>query len=568
MKKDLHTTRIRVVSSVIILVALVLVSKLYMVQVVNGESYQDKGDRQYVRNGANYFDRGAISFSTKDGEKIDAATVRRGYTIAINPSVINNPEDVYNLLSTHIELDAEDFLTRADKKDDPYEVLVQKLQLDEGKAIGALGIKGVSAQKEKWRFYPGKDMASHVLGFMSFNNDEFKGQYGLERYYDDVLSRDEDTLYTNFFVELFSGIKNTISGENKKGSIVTTIEPTVQSFVEKEISEVEKTWNSKQTGVIVMNPQNGEIYGMALTPTFDLNEFNLVPDVSTYNNTMVEGLYEMGSVVKPLTLAIGIEKGAVSANTTYEDRGSVTRDGYTFYNHDKKGHGTVDMQVVINKSLNTGAAFIAEKTGSDYFADKMIELLGEKTGIDLPNEVSPLVSNLTSRRGIEIATASFGQGIAFTPIGITKAVSSLGNGGYLVNPHIVKTIEYSTGLKKEIDAEKGKRIFSAKTSEEVSRVLVNAVDDALAGGTLSLPHHTVAAKTGTAQIAKKGSSGYYDDRFLHTMFAYFPAYDPQFVVFIYTLEPQGIQFSSDTLPKPLFNIVNFLVNYYEIPPDR
>lgn len=568
MKKDPYSTKIRIVSCVIILVAFVLISKLYLVQVVHGDLYQDRGDRQYIRKGANYFDRGTISFETKDGENIDAATVRRGYNISIDPSLINNPEDVYNLLSSYLEIDADDFITRASKKDDTHEQIAERIDNDKGKEIAEVGLKGVYASKDKWRFYPGKELASHALGFMSFNNDEFKGQYGLERYYDNVLSRDEDTLYTNIFVELFSGIKKTINGEEKKGNLITTIEPTVQSFIEKEISEVQDDWNSKQTGVIVMNPQNGEIYGMALSPSFDLNEFNLVENVSTYNNNIVESLYEMGSIVKPLTLAIGIEEGAVTPATTYEDTGSVTRDGYTFYNHDKKAHGLIDMQEVIDKSLNTGAAFIAERTGAVKFSNTMLKLLGEKTNIDLPNEASPLVSNLESQRGIEIATASFGQGIALTPIGITKALATLGNGGYLVNPHIVKKIEYSSGLTKDISNEKGERIFSAKTSEEVSRVLVNAVDEALAGGTLSIKNHTVAAKTGTAQIAKEGSSGYYDDRFMHTMFGYFPAYDPQFIVLIYTLEPKNIQFSSDTLPKPLLNIIKFLINYYEVPPDR
>lgn len=566
--KHVTTTRIRVVSGVVIAVALVLVAKLYVVQVVRGDMYAERGDRQYVRHGDTHFDRGSISFETKTGEQIDAATIRRGYTIAINPTIIQNPEDTYNVLSGYLDIDADEFVAKATKEGDPYEVIAEKVSLQTGKDIYDIGLKGVSVIKEKWRFYPGKELAAHVLGFMSYNNDEFKGQYGLERYYNDVLSRGEETLYTNFFVELFSGIGKTLNGEEKQGSLVTTIEPTVQSFIEKEISSVQDRWYSRQTGAIVMDPHTGEIYAMALSPAFDVNQFNLVEDVSVYGNPLVESAYEMGSVVKPLTLAIGLEHGAVTPNTTYDDPGSVTRDGYTFYNHDKKSHGVVTIQDIINNSLNTGAAFIAEKTGGDVFAKDMMRLIGEKTGIDLPNEAAPQVGNLKTKRGIEIATASFGQGIAMTPIGMTRALAALGNGGYLVHPHIVKKIDYEIGGSKKMKIEKGEQIFSPKTSEEVSRVLVEAVDSALLGGDLALPNHTVAAKTGTAQIARQGQSGYYDDRFMHTFFGYFPAYDPQFIVFLYTLEPRGAQYSSDTLAVPLMNISRFLINYYEIPPDR
>lgn len=569
MKNRHNTTRIRVVSGVVILVALVLVTKLYTVQVMHGDAYSDRGDRQYVRHSGNNFDRGSIVFETKDGDRIDAATIKRGYTIAINPSIINNPEDTFNVLSTYLDLDAEEFVEKASKEDDPYEELARRVPLDVGKDISKIGLKGVSVIRDKWRFYPGKNMASHLLGFVSFNDEGvLRGQYGLESYYEDVLKRDEETLYANFFVEIFSGIGKTISGEAKSGSLVTTIEPSVQSFVEKEIDLVQTDWNSRQTGVIVMDPQTGEIKAMSVVPNFDLNTFNLVENPAIYSNPLVESSYEMGSVVKPLTLAIGLQSGAVNVDTTYDDPGSVTRDGYTFYNHDKKSHGVVSMQDIINKSLNTGAAFIAEKTGGDVFAENMEKLIGSKTGIDLPNEGNPLVGSLETRRGIEIATASFGQGIAVTPIAITRALATLGNGGFMVKPHIVKEIDYEGAGHKKIKGEKGERIFSEKTSEEVSRILVEAVDSALLDGKLALPNYTVAAKTGTAQIAKVNESGYYDDRFMHTFFGYFPAYDPQFIVFLYTLEPKGAQFSSDTLAEPLMNITKFLINYYEIPPDR
>lgn len=568
MKNDIKTFRIRFISAFIVLGALIIFSKLYMVQIVHGESYSEQADRQYSRPSSQAFNRGSISFTTKDGERIDAATLKTGYTVTLNPSQLLYPEDAYNGLSFLLDLEEESFMAKANKSDDPYEEIAKQVPPNIARDIEALDLKGVILYKNKWRYYPGKSLSAHAIGFMSYRGDDLRGQYGLERYYNDVLERNDQNLYANFFVELFSNIGDTITGKSKEGSIVTTIEPTVQSFVEKELETVIEKWGSDQAGAIVMNPKNGEIYAIALNPTFDLNEFGNVEDATVFRNDMVEGVYEMGSIVKPLTMAIGLDTGAVTAETTYNDKGSMTLNNSTFYNYDKKARGVVDMQAVLNQSLNTGVAFVVQKVGNEKFSEYMKKLIGEATGIDLPNEASPLVSNLNTTRDIEHATASFGQGIAMSPIAITKALASLGNGGFLVEPHLVKSVDYEAGYEREIVPNDPERIFSEKTSEEISRMLVRVVDEALAGGDLALPHHSIAAKTGTAQIANSAGGGYYDDQFLHSFFGYFPAYDPQFIVFLYNVHPRGALYASQTLTDPFMEIAKFLINYYDVPPDR
>jgi cell division protein FtsI/penicillin-binding protein 2 len=155
-----------------------------------------------------------------------------------------------------------------------------------------------------------------------------------------------------------------------------------------------------------------------------------------------------------------------------------------------------------------------------------------------------------------------------TPIATARALAALGNGGYMVTPHIVSRIDYEDGTTKENNFPLGAQVWSNETSETVSRMLTTVVDEALRGGTVALPHHSVAAKTGTAQIANPNGGGYYDDRYLHSFFGYFPAYDPQFLVFLYTVEPKGVQYASETLTTPFMDITKFLINYYNIPPDR
>ncbi len=568
MTSEKNNIRIKILFFGIVFIAVILISRLYFLQIVAGQEYLESAEEKYVSKVPNNFDRGSISFTTKDGEKIDAATIQTGYTVSFDPTLITEPADVYNKLSFVLDVDDENFLAQMAKSGSRYAEVEKKLNEETADKIMQLKIRGVGLNKERWRFYPGKTLASNVVGFMGWKDEIYRGQYGLERQYEEILNRNKEKNYQNFFVEIFSGIGDVLGSKEKDGSIVTTIEPTVQSYVEKKLQETKQKWNSKTVGAIVMDPSTGAIISMASYPTFDLNNFKDVSDVSIFNNPLVEDVYEMGSIVKPITMAIGLETKAVTANTTYEDKGSLSFDGYTIYNYDKKARGVVDMQKVLNNSLNTGVAFVVNRVGNQKFADILKKMIADKTGIDLPNEASSLIENLKNNRDIEFVSASYGQGIAVSPISITRALATLGNGGYLVTPHVVKEIHYENGEVKDTVPKLGERIFSEETSEEISRMLTKVVDDALAGGTVALPNHSIAAKTGTAQIAVKGGRGYYDDRYLHSFFGYFPAYNPKFIVFMYHTEPHGAEYSSQTLTDPFMDVAKFLINYYEIPPDR
>ncbi len=158
-----------------------------------------------------------------------------------------------------------------------------------------------------------------------------------------------------------------------------------------------------------------------------------------------------------------------------------------------------------------------------------------------------------------------------TPIMTVRALSVLANGGKLVIPHVVKKITYKVGLSKNISyVDEAKQVIKPETSEEISRMLVRVVDESLANGTMKMKNYSIAAKTGTAQIARPASEGggYYPDKVLHSFFGYFPAYNPRFLVFLYTVEPKNIDYASKTLTGPFFDITKFLINYYQITPDR
>ena len=570
--KSSFVFRSRIILFVVMIFSVVLVAKLVFVQLIHGGTYSQVADRQYSTPSSNIYERGTIYFERKDGELISAATQVSGFKMAINPAKIIDEKAIYKKLSEIITFDYNNFITRAGQKVDPYEEIANHLSKEQADSVSVLKIPGVNIFKEKWRFYPGSSLAAHTLGFVGYKGDELGGRYGLERRYDNVLARNVDNPYINFFAEVFSNINKTLF-DNKaaEGNIITTIEPQVQSFLEKKLTEVKDKYQVDSIGGIIMNPQDGSIYALGVLPSFDLNNFSQVKKVSTFSNPLVENVLEFGSVVKPLVMAAALDTGVVTADTTYNDKGEVTVEKHQIFNFDKKGRGPdTSMQEVLNQSLNTGMVFVEQKLGKVKLRDYLLGFgVKEKTGIDLPNETSGLVSGiLTSPREIEYANAAFGQGIAFTPVELIRALASLGNGGNLVVPHLVKEIKYNNGTYKKMIYPTTPTKITKITSEEITRMLVKVMDKGIAGDLKKLEHFSVAAKTGTAQVADNLNGGYYTDRHNHSFVGYFPAYDPKFIVFLYAVNPKGVLYSATTWTDPFLEITKFLLNYYDVPPDR
>lgn len=565
--------RIRIITGCILFLAFILIGRLYQVQVLANDFYTEKAERQYVHTKQDLYSRGSIFFMTKDNERVSAASVRSGFLLAFNPSMIESAIDVCNALAPHITITPERCVDRASLTERTYVEIDETVDTATADKIEELDLDGVQLYRNQWRYYPGGSMAARSIGFIGFteaSDTELHGKYGLERFYDSVLLKERDVRSVNFFAEIFSNLGDMVYRKEKElqGDIVTTMEPTVARMLDSVLTETNDRYSSELTGAIIMNPQTGAIYAMNAVPGFDLNERGTTT-IEQFQNPLVENVYEFGSTIKALTVAAGLDSGVIRSDSTYYDSGSITLNTFTIKNYDGRGRGTVDMQQVLNQSLNTGVSHIVQKMGNARFRDYFVNFkLGSETGVDLPNEAYGLIDNLDSPRDVEYATASFGQGIAVTPIAAARALAVLGNGGYLVTPHLVSKIEYQDGTSKDMLYPKGAQVISQEASEEISRMLTNVVDDALAGGKFSMPNHTIGAKTGTAQIADPNGGGYYDDKYLHSFFGYFPAFNPQFLVFMYTVEPKNVQYASETLTEPFMDITRFLINYYAVPPDR
>jgi len=553
----------------VLLIAIILIGKLGYVQIAQGEVYRDKAERQYTLPTGGSFDRGTIFFSEKSGRAISAATVVPDYTLAVDPTKVVNAAALADKLAAFVSFDRADFIARATRPADQYEEVAKHLSEKEVEGIKALKEKAVILKKDKKRFYPGGQTAAQVLGFVGSNGDMVSGRYGLERYYDETLARSRGNTSSSFFADLFlKAGKAIISDREREGDLVTTIEPTVQGMLERVLTDdILKKYNAAGAMGIIMNPKTGEIYAMGAAPSFDPNNFSKEKNQGVFVNPLVEGVYEMGSIIKPLTLAAGLDAGVVTAATTYKDTGFRIVNTKRISNFDGKARGVVPMQEILNQSLNMGVMFVMERLGKDRFRDYFKAYgLGEETGIDLPNEGVGQIGNLDSPRDIEYATASFGQGISMTPIETIRALAVLANGGILVSPHVVKRTEYGLGVAHDFVPGGERRVLKKETSTEISRMLTKVVDEALLGGAVKQEHYSIAAKTGTAQLVEDGV--YSKSDYIHTFIGYFPSYDPKFIVFLAVKDPRGEQYASHTLSMPFMQITKFLLNYHEVPPDR
>jgi cell division protein FtsI/penicillin-binding protein 2 len=564
-------SRVRLILVCIIFGACFVLARLYFVQIMHGAEYAQKADRQFASGGSGLFDRGSIYFTDKDGTIISAATLTTGFLVAINPQVLSDPEAAYRaitaLASTTIPHDA--FITAAAKKNQVYVEVAHHVSDSNGQALAGLAIPGVQVLRERWRYYPGGSLAAQSIGIVSYGSgDSLIGQTGLEAEYDSTLSRSGDSLYKNFFAELFSNVGNLLvnARDAREGDVVTTIEPEVQTRLEYDLAQVNQTYSSKESGGIIMDPTTGAIMALSSYPSYDENNLQNV-DPTLLGDPLVEQVHEFGSIMKPLTMTSALDAGVITPLSTFSDPGCITVDTRKICDWDLKPKGVIGVKQTILQSLNVGASWIATQLGQQKFHDYFTTFFGQRTGIDLPNEGHALLSNLSKPQQVSYDTASFGQGIAETPVQMIRALGAIANGGAMVQPHLVSAIRLDSGIVRELDWSKTTPVFSAAAARETTQMMTEMFDEKLEGGKAIIPTMSVAAKTGTAQLTD-AHGGYYTNRFFHSFVGFFPSYNPRFIILLYTDDPQHVEYASETLDTTFLDLVHFLIDYYKVPPDR
>ena len=504
--------------------------------------------------------RGNIFFTNKFGQHpIAASSVFVSSRLIVNSRRVTDIDETYSIIQTIFpEVDEKSFIKKIQKANDPYIVIKKSLTDKEiekfEKLSGIYNTRGIHIEKSEKRQYPYHSRAANVIGFVGYDEktESYNGRYGLEAYYQ-------------------SDLENNKSEESI--GIVTSIEPNVQDFLEKKIEKIKTDWESDLVGGVIMDPNTGKIVASAVVPTFDPNLFEKEENIAVYKNPIVENVYEFGSIMKPITVAIGIDSNSVEIDDTYDDKGFAFVDGRRISNFDEEGRGpNTSIQTILSDSLNTGIVFLLEKIGNKIFSGYLDAFaLEEPTGIDLPRENGGLVGNLKKSRRVGFVTAGYGQGIAITPISMIRILSTLANDGVAATPSVVshqkKNNEFYEIIEENIN-KRGKRIFKKETTDEVTKMLVKSYDEVLYSGRLRNPRYQIAVKTGTALMVDPNTRKYSKDKFLHSFFGYFPASRPEYIVLLFSVGVDSDYFASETLTVPFSEISEYIIDYYDLLPDR
>jgi len=513
--------------------------------------------------------RGEIYLQNK-GKTYPASVNEEMDTVIAVPKNVVDIEGTVMTLAAALNLPAEEVRHKlADDRESMYEVIKRKLTDDESLELQNKNLKGIELVPEYWRTYPASPLASQTIGFVGYNDEERSGQYGVEEYFESslcgkggFLMAEKDTGGRWISIGLRT-LQKAEDGDN----MVLTIEQAVQYYVEKKLEEIVKKFEAVSGNILIMEPATGKIIAMANYPSYDSNDYTTVKDSSLFQNRCIQEQFEPGSIFKSITYSIALDTGKITPETTYNDAGSVSMSGYTISNFDGKGRGVIPMTKALDLSLNTGAIFAQQRAGKEAFQQYLKNFgFGEQTGIDLVGEARGDIRNLSQMKDLNYATASFGQGVAVTPIQMVTAFSSIINGGRLMRPQIVEKVIKNNGEEIEIPPKEVRRIISQRTSDTIKAMLVSVVKNGWSTKA-AIPGYLIGSKTGTAQIPNPNGGGYTAD-FIHTFICGAPMNDPRFVILVKMDKVKAVRFSSDSAAPVARQILEFLFDYYNISPTE
>lgn len=506
---------------------------LFDLQVLENKEYRAAAESQFAASlslpAAN---RGSIYFTDRNAKRLPAAINKDFPVIYAVPNVIADPAATAAQAASILGQSAGTLEAHFSKKNSKYVLLDKNPDEETVAKVSEAKIKGIYTESVPRRFYPFGSMAAQILGFVGPNKDNngSSGKYGAEKFYNEELSRQKD--------------------------VTLTIDPTIQAQGEHIIQKLLAKHKGKKASMIVEDVETGRILAMGAVPSFDPNSYASTTNISRFMNPLVQEIYEPGSVMKIITMAAALDSGKITPDTTYHDTGELKLDGYTIHNWDLKAHGTVTMTQAIEGSLNTGAAFAQQRTGNAQFRNYLDKFgFGGKTGIELSGELAGDLRQLApGKPQVNFATASFGQGLAVTPLGMLQSLAAIANDGALMRPY----------LDASAAPQKVRQVVSKEAARQAGRMMVAAVD----GGKLAaINGFSIAGKTGTAQVPNNVSGGYTRE-VVHTFIGFFPATDPKVIILLKLDEPAGAPLAGSTVVPAFRDFTQFLINYYQIAPDR
>lgn len=544
---------------------------------------------------------------------ISGITIQNGL-VAADPTKIQSLSHAAEALSPLLNMDEKKLHPLLERRPKRYVEITDKIVPEVSDRIIELKsdpryvslLRGVGLRDQHWRYYPERYLAAQVLGFV---DSAGRGQYGIEGRFDRELAGEEGMIFgaINTRGQRIIGKGSSIERARDGSDIVLSLDRVIQGQVEKILEEDTRRFDADFGQVIVIEPATGRILALAHFPTFDPNEFGKVftryevsseqealdredeffnqriPTVvdggryyryfnkwgpAVFRNKVVSDLYEPGSVLKAVTMAAALNADEITPQTTYRDTGPVEVDEFKIRNSDDVYSGETTMIEVLNRSLNTGIAFITRKMGAKLLYEYFSAFgLGQYTDIDLDGEANGQLEFWKDWAESELVTRGFGQGLTTTPLQVAMAFSALANGGYLMKPLLVEEIRFSEGDVQTFYPEKVRKVISDETYHTIKAMLLNAVNNGIARGA-RVWGYTVMGKTGTSQTYRHGQVQEGEGTTITSFAGFGPFDNPQFVILVKYDRPKVSQWGSETAAVTFRRVAEFLFQHLGIPPDQ
>lgn len=540
--------RIKILFIVLLLLFIMIILRVFYVQMIDYKKLNKYAEDLWSRDLPIEADRGLIL--DRNGEVL--ANNLTTTSLVLIPNQIKNKKKTTKLLAEILNVSYKDMKQHVYKQTSIERVHPEgrRLSYDVAEKISALKLDGVYLVKEAKRNYPYKNLLSHSLGYVGIDN---QGLSGLELQYDKYLTGKSGAI--KYFSDA-KGNKLNLSDiyvEPQDGmNLSLTIDLDIQKSLERELDNVVDMFSPDMALAIVMNPNNGEILGMASRPDYDPNNYQDYSEEVLSRNLPIWASYEPGSTFKIITTSAAVEENVVDLQKDhFYDSGSVTVDGAVLRCWKAGGHGEQTMLQVLQNSCNPGFVKMGQLLGKEKLFSYIDKFgFGEKTGVDLNGEGKGIIFDLNQVGNVELATSAFGQGVSVTPIQQVAAVSAVVNGGTLYQPYIVKSIsEKETGsIIYEAKKKKVRQVISKKTSKIMRKALESVV--AKGGGKSAfIEGYRIGGKTGTAQKVKDGK--YLVGNYIMSFMAVVPSNDPQAVLYLAIDNPKNTALLSSYTTTPI-----------------
>ena len=558
MKKNytFHKRKVWIVFFLCLLMILCLIGRLIYLMGFRSDYYYEKAEDLHERE---------RDIKAARGEIVDAkgkvlAANKTVCTISVIHSQIKEPEKVIALLTEKLGI-SEQTVRKKVEKISSIERIRTNVEKETGDEIRNAGFAGIKVDEDYRRYYPMGTLASKVLGFTGGDN---QGIIGLEVEYDDILKGKPGKILTTTDAR---GIELDGIGENReepqKGyTLRISLDADIQKYVQQAAQKVMEEKQAERVSILLMNPQNGEIYACVNVPEFDLNEpFELNSGMDAegmseekkqdllnqmWRNPCLNDTYEPGSTFKIITMAAGLAEGVVSLNDSFYCPGYKLVEDRRIHCANRRGHGAQNFVKGAENSCNPVFIEVGLRLGADKYYQYFRQFgLMEKTGIDLPGEAGTIMHQEENMGEVELATVSFGQSFQITPIRLAATVSSLINGGTLITPHFGVSIESSDGeTVKALEYSNGRKILDGKISETVRYILEQVVEEG-SGRNAAVEGYRIGGKTATSQTLPRSAN-----RYISSFLGFAPANDPKVLALCIIHDPQGIYYGG-TIAAPV-----------------